>query len=137
MKRNAVFTVILLFSVFASMANPFNSKLSGEELSKLNNGEVLIRNIGSMKEISVEQFGKMINDAVNYYFRTKNLEDIEIVVTDEEMGWLQQQGSKEILLSFIADRINKLHYEGGLLNEIVLEGIECIGNTVHIKFHYM
>jgi hypothetical protein len=90
-----------------------------------------------MKEISVEQFGKMINDAVNYYFRTKNLEDIEIVVTDEEMGWLQQQGSKEILLSFITDRINKLHYEGGLLNEIVLEGIECIGNTVHIKFHYM
>ena len=58
MKRNAVFTVILLFSVFASQANPFNSKLSGEELSKLNNGEVLIRNIGSMKEISVERTEK-------------------------------------------------------------------------------
>lgn len=55
MKRLVCITAFLAaVSCFVS-ANVFNSRLTPEEAEKLNKGEVLIRNIGKMKKICVEE----------------------------------------------------------------------------------
>lgn len=52
-----LFFISLLLISACIFAEPFNSKLSDEERQTISSGEVLIRNIGSMKDICMENTG--------------------------------------------------------------------------------
>lgn len=56
MKKSFLFSTIFAFAaLFSVQAEIFNSKLSSDEKQKLENGEVLIRNIKSMKDVCVKE----------------------------------------------------------------------------------
>ena len=56
MKKSFLFRTIFAFAaLFSVQAEIFNSKLSSDEKQKLETGEVLIRNINSMKDVCVKQ----------------------------------------------------------------------------------
>ncbi len=65
MKKTILLAFTLLQTVFALSSLPFNSRLTSEERRKLEAGEVLIRNIDSMKEICIEE-----NDSTSKIIRT-------------------------------------------------------------------
>ncbi len=54
MKKNIII-LVALFLPLVAFADPFNSKLTSSQRAKLENGEVLIKNISSMKQVSVNK----------------------------------------------------------------------------------
>ena len=66
MKKQIIFTAMLIFTAL-SFANPFNSKFSEEEMTKLENGEILIRNIDYFKNIS---FSEGVSEKGDFLLKT-------------------------------------------------------------------
>ena len=57
MKKNIISILFILFCCFTLVAQDFsslfNDKISNDDLQKLTNGETVIRNIGSIKKLSL------------------------------------------------------------------------------------
>lgn len=54
MKRKLIFTVLFICTSFYVSAVPFNDKMTPGEMESLKSGNVIIRNIGDMKNICIE-----------------------------------------------------------------------------------
>jgi hypothetical protein len=60
----ALLAVIQSFFIFSVFPLPFNQNLSKEELAKLEKGEVIIRNTGSIKNICLESDNEKVQQAL-------------------------------------------------------------------------
>ena len=56
--QKLILTAILFFCTFFIHAQIFNNNLSADEKARLENGEVLVRNIGNAKKISLNEINK-------------------------------------------------------------------------------
>ena len=111
MKKSFLFSTIFAFIALVSVqAEIFNSKLSSDEKQKLENGEVLIRNIKSMKDVCVKE-----NDSSSRILATM----------------------KKLDPAFVAEVIQIRPVEG---NENLIEEIDStlcnIGDYVRITYYY-
>lgn len=109
MKKTILITLTLIQTVFALTALPFNSRLSSSEKAKLENGEVLIRNIDSMKDICMEE-----NESTSKIIRTM----------------------KKLDPAFVAEVIQVRPYKGNEdLKEKINSSLENISDYVGIPYY--
>ena len=65
MKKTTVLVIALLFTAFTLTAQVFNNKLTSDEQQRLANGELIIRNIGKAKNISINGVNATLSKTVD------------------------------------------------------------------------
>ena len=65
MKKTTVLVIALLFTAFTLTAQVFNNKLTSDEQQRLANGELIIRNIGKAKNISINGVNATLSKTID------------------------------------------------------------------------
>lgn len=91
MKKITMLAVLSVFAGLSLTAQVFNGKLTGEEQQRLANGELIIRNIGKSKNISVNG----VNPALQQTIET--IEDLKPSYLAEVIRMVPYAGNEDLL----------------------------------------
>lgn len=91
MRKNAVILILFLFAICTLSAQVFNNKLTGEEQKRLDNGELIIRNIGKAKNISINGVNSALNKTID------SIEELNPNYLAEVIRMVPYAGNEELL----------------------------------------
>lgn len=89
-KMTSIFLLLLMFSIGLN-AQVFNDKLTADEQQKLANGELIIRNIGKTKNISVNKINPVLSTTV------EAIEDLNPSYLAEVIRMVPYSGNENLL----------------------------------------
>ena len=91
MKKIIILTSLLIFTLFSLSAQVFNNKLTSDEQQRLANGELIIRNIGKAKNISING----VNDTLSKTIDT--IKDLNPSYLAEVIRMVPYAGNEDLL----------------------------------------
>ena len=91
MRKNTVISILFLFAICTLSAQVFNNKLTGEEQKRLDNGELIIRNIGKAKNISINGVNSALNKTID------SIEELNPNYLAEVIRMVPYAGNEELL----------------------------------------
>ena len=139
MKKITVMTILLLCTIFALSAQVFNNKLTSQEQQLLANGELIIRNIGKTKNISING----INDALQQTITA--IEDLNPSYLAEVIRMVPYAGNENLLEELRPIILNVEDYVGipyyserhdtyyDLYSSVEIKKFEDDGNTAKLN----
>ncbi|MBO7174943.1 MAG: hypothetical protein J6V57_04265 [Spirochaetaceae bacterium] len=91
MKKTTILVILLVFTLFSLSAQVFNNKLTSDEQQRLANGELVIRNIGKAKNISING----VNDTLSKTIDT--IKDLNPSYLAEVIRMVPYAGNEDLL----------------------------------------
>ena len=91
MKKTTMSAILLVFTLFSLSAQVFNNKLTSDEQQRLANGELVIRNIGKAKNISING----VNDTLSKTIDT--IKDLNPSYLAEVIRMVPYAGNEDLL----------------------------------------
>lgn len=91
MKKNTVLATVLFFTAFTLSAQVFNNKLTSDEQQQLANGELIIRNIGKAKNISINGVNPTLSQTID------SIEELKPNYLAEVIRMVPYAGNEDLL----------------------------------------
>lgn len=139
MKKTTVLAIALLFTALTLSAQVFNNKLTSDEQQRLANGELVIRNIGKAKNISINGVNATLNKTID------TIKDLNPSYLAEVIRMVPYAGNEDLLeklrpiilnvedyvgIPYYSER-NEKYYD--LYSSAEIKSFTDDGNTAHLN----